>query len=47
VECCHIKGIGTFSKETLIGEINNIKNLVFLCPNCHWEFDKGLLVITS
>lgn len=39
VEVCHIKGIMEFSLESTVGEINNISNLVCLCPNCHWEFD--------
>ena len=25
--------------------INDISNLVALCPNCHWELDHGILVI--
>lgn len=43
VEVCHIKGISTFSTDTKISEINDLKNLVGLCPNCHWEFDQGFL----
>jgi hypothetical protein len=23
--------------------VNSLDNLVGLCPNCHWEFDHGLL----
>jgi predicted HNH restriction endonuclease len=23
--------------------VNALDNLVGLCPNCHWEFDHGLL----
>lgn len=42
-EICHIKGISTHSDDTFISEINNIDNLIALCPNCHWEFDHGLL----
>ena len=45
VEICHIKSISSFSKETLVSEVNNRKNIILLCPNCHWEFDRGLLKI--
>lgn len=43
VEICHIKPIKDFSLTTTIKEINDSSNIVLLCPNCHWEFDKGLL----
>jgi hypothetical protein len=43
VEACHIKSISSFDLDITIKEINDISNLVFLCPNCHWEFDKGKL----
>ncbi len=42
-EICHIKAVSDFSDDSLISEINDIDNLVALCPNCHWEFDNGLL----
>jgi predicted restriction endonuclease len=29
--------------ETLIQDVNDIKNLVALCPNHHKELDKGLI----
>jgi len=45
VEICHIKSVASFSKAASISEINNIDNLVALCPNHHWEFDKGLINI--
>ena len=45
VEVCHIKAIKDFPLTTKISEINSLSNLVYLCPNCHWEFDKGLLVL--
>lgn len=41
VEVCHIKAISSFSPDSLISEINDIDNLTYLCPNCHWEFDNG------
>ena len=39
VEIAHIKPISSFPLDTKISEINNSKNLMPLCPNCHWEFD--------
>jgi hypothetical protein len=47
VELCHIKPIREFSDDALISEVNNINNIIQLCPNCHWEFDNGLLNISS
>jgi hypothetical protein len=43
IEICHIKAVSEFPDETLLKEINNIYNLIALCPNCHWEFDNKLL----
>jgi len=45
VEVCHIKPISDFDNTTLISEINHESNLYILCPNCHWEFDHGILTI--
>lgn len=38
-EVCHIKQVKDFSNEATILEINDITNLVALCPTHHWEFD--------
>lgn len=46
-EVCHIKAISDFSEEALVKDINNVNNLIALCPNCHWEFDHGFLEISS
>lgn len=43
IEVAHIKAVSEFSDDTLISEINDINNLVGLCPNHHWEYDHGLL----
>ncbi len=43
VEICHIRDISTFPMETLASEINALTNLVALCPNHHWELDRGLI----
>lgn len=47
VEACHIKSVKDFSDDSLISEINDIKNLMYLCPNHHWEFDNGILNIAN
>jgi hypothetical protein len=39
VELCHIKPISAFDKQTVTVEVNHRSNIMFLCPNCHWEFD--------
>ena len=45
VEICHIKAISSFPDDTLISVINDDSNILALCPNCHWEFDNGLIKI--
>lgn len=45
VELAHIKPISSFGLDTKLGEVNNPKNIVVLCPNHHWELDKGLINI--
>ncbi len=45
-EVCHKKAISDFDKTTTsIAVVNDIANLIALCPNCHWEYDNGLLSI--
>jgi hypothetical protein len=41
-EVCHIKPISKFSLDTKLSVINNEKNLLILCPNCHWEYDNKI-----
>jgi hypothetical protein len=44
VQCCHIKPISEFDEHTsLIIDVNHPNNLVYLCPNHHWEMDHGYL----
>ena len=43
VEIHHIKPVSSFSSDTPISVINQLENLIALCPNCHWEFDHGIL----
>lgn len=43
VEVCHKTPIKAFSLQAKISEVNHPDNLILLCPNCHWEFDNGML----
>jgi 5-methylcytosine-specific restriction endonuclease McrA len=43
IEVCHRRPLASFPEDTPLGEVNSLDNLVGLCPNCHWEFDHGLL----
>ena len=45
VELAHIKAVSTFPNEALLSEINGPSNVIPLCPNCHWEFDNGILTL--
>lgn len=47
IEICHIKPICSFSDQSKLSEINNIDNLIGLCPNCHWELDNGILLLSE
>lgn len=47
VEIAHIKPVSSFSADSLVKVINDRNNLVALCPNCHWEFDHGRLILPS
>lgn len=39
VELCHIKGISTYDSSTKLSIVNHPDNLIYLCPNHHWELD--------
>lgn len=43
LQVCHIKGIMSFDKTAKLKEVNDLKNLVWMCPNHHALFDKGLI----
>lgn len=43
VEVCHKTAIAAFPKETPIKEVNSLSNLMYLCPNCHWEHDHDII----
>lgn len=47
IEIAHIKSISSFPDETIISIINSPTNIIALCPNCHWEFDHGMLQLKS
>lgn len=47
IEICHIKPVKDFSDNCLLSQINNPNNLVALCPNHHWEFDNGFLILEA
>jgi predicted restriction endonuclease len=47
VEACHIRRIADFPASATVGEINHADNMLVLCPNCHWEFDAGLLSVAA
>lgn len=43
VEIAHRQSVSSFPDSALVSEINDLANLVLLCPNHHWEFDAGML----
>lgn len=47
VEICHIQDVSSFPESALISEVNALPNLVALCPNHHWEFDRKLLKLPA
>ena len=42
---CHKRPVSTFSPDDKIPTINDIDNLIALCPNHHWELDNGILIL--
>lgn len=42
-EVCHVRPISDFLPTDYVADVNQLDNLVALCPNHHWEFDHGLL----
>lgn len=45
VDLCHIKDICDFTDDSTLAEINAPDNLIFLCPNHHWNLDHGFLTL--
>lgn len=46
VEVCHKEAITDFPDSSTVAEINHPDNIIFLCRNCHWEFDHGHLQLS-
>lgn len=46
-ELAHIKAISDFPEDEKLGIINDPSNILVLCPNHHWEFDKGILLLEN
>ena len=46
VEAAHILAVASFPDTAKLSEINNPDNIIPLCPNCHWEFDRGILILS-
>ncbi len=47
VEISHIKSVSNFKDDANLITINDISNLIALCPNHHWEFDNGVIMIVD
>lgn len=39
VEVAHIRSISSFDDNILVKHVNDVSNMVYLCPNHHWELD--------
>jgi hypothetical protein len=46
VEHCHIQSISSFPDSVTVQEVSGPENILVLCPNCHWEYDHGLLALS-
>jgi len=44
-EVCHIMPINELNPDTPISVVNDLSNLIALCPNHHWELDNGHLTL--
>jgi len=43
VDVCHKIPISSFQESALIGEVNGLKNICFMCKNHHSEFDLRIM----
>ena len=43
VEYCHMQSIKSFPDSTTVQALSGPENILVLYPNCHWEYDHGLL----
>jgi hypothetical protein len=44
-EICHIVPVRDFPMTAMVADVNDINNLIALCPNHHKEFDDEILVL--
>lgn len=47
IEICHIQSVPSFPLNTKLKVVNARENILFLCPNCHWEFDHEMLSLNE
>lgn len=47
VEVCHVNPVSNFPEDTLMGVVNSLENLLYLCPNHHVMLDRGLIDSSS
>lgn len=45
VEYCHVQPINSFPDSVAVQVVSGPENILVLCPNCHWEYDHGMLTI--
>lgn len=43
IEVCHIEPVSSFPDTATLADVNHPSNLIPLCPNCHKEYDLGLI----
>ncbi len=43
IQVSHIVAVSEFPKTATVRQVNDLSNLIALCPNHHWEFDHGIL----
>lgn len=44
-DVAHVKDMKDFADDDLVSDVNDLNNLIALCKNHHWEFDKDHLPI--
>ena len=47
IEIAHVHPVSSFPETALISEVNAVPNLAPLCRNCHWEFDHGMITLST
>lgn len=46
VHAHHIRPVSTFPLTSALNEVNNLNNLIGVCPNCHTDIHEGVLLLT-